>query len=138
MRPVDPDAVADLAAEQLVAGHAKRLGLGVEQCVLDSAHRQRHDAAGSRARRGKQFGIDALVLQRRLADHARRQALDHRADAGRAETLVELAPADNAVLGDKLDEVVVAPASVAGQGFDAFDGCLFAHVSCPVLSWFVR
>src|SRR5262249_13787879 len=30
MRPVDPDAVADLAAEQLVAGYAQRLGLDVE------------------------------------------------------------------------------------------------------------
>jgi hypothetical protein len=32
-----------------------------------------------------------------LADDARRQPLDHRADAGRAEALVELAPADDAV-----------------------------------------
>src|SRR5262249_50659719 len=34
-RPVEPDAVALLAAEQLVARHAKPLGLGVEQRILD-------------------------------------------------------------------------------------------------------
>ena len=41
MRPVDPDAVADLAAEQFVAGHAQHLGLGVEQRVFDRAQRLR-------------------------------------------------------------------------------------------------
>ena len=121
MRPVDPDAVADLAAEQFVAGHAERLGLDVEQRVLDGAERQRHHAAGGRARRGKQFGVNPLVLERVLADHPRREPFDRGRDAGRAKTFVVFAPADDAVFGHDLDEVIVAPAGVAGERFDASD-----------------
>ena len=99
VRPVDPDAVAHLAAEQLVARHAERLGLGVEQRVLDGADGLGDDAAGAGPGGAVELGVDALVLAGRLPDHARRQALDHRADAGRAEALVELAPADDAVVG---------------------------------------
>src|SRR5262249_35162828 len=33
--PVDANAVANLAAEQLVAGHAERLRLGIQQGILD-------------------------------------------------------------------------------------------------------
>ena len=122
MRPVDADAVAHLAAEQLVAGHAQRLGLGVEQRVLDRAQRLRDHAAGGGPRRAIELGKDALVLRRRSG---RPRAPDSRsidgADAGRAEPLVELAPADDAVVGRQLDEVVVPPAGVAGEDFDACD-----------------
>src|SRR5262249_39325008 len=131
--PVDPDAVADLAAEQLIAGHAQRFRFHIEQSVFDRSESKGHHAAGSRARCGEQLGIDAFVLESVLADHARRQPLDRGGHARRAEALVILAPADDAVVADNLDEVVVAPAGVAGKGFDAFDGRLLAHVSCPVL-----
>ena len=47
VRPVHADAVAHLAAEQLVDRHAQRLGLGIEQRILDGAHRLRDDAAGA-------------------------------------------------------------------------------------------
>ena len=79
------------------------------------------DAAGSRPRGAVELGIDALVLADRLADDARRQPLDDGADARRAEALVELAPADDAVVGGELDEMVVAPARIAGQRLDALD-----------------
>src|SRR5262249_16260512 len=55
VRPVEPDAVALLAAEQLVARHAEPLGLGVEQRVLDRrpAHREtRGTLRGGYARAG--------------------------------------------------------------------------------------
>ena len=39
-------AIVKSAAEQVVAGHAERLGLDVEQRVLDGAERQRYHAAG--------------------------------------------------------------------------------------------
>ena len=55
-----------------------------------------------------------------LPDHAAGQPLDRRADAGRAKALVIFAPADHAVLGRDLDEMVVPPAGVAGEDFDAF------------------
>jgi len=54
-----------------------------------------------------------------LADHARGKPLDRSRYAGRAKTLVILAPADDAVLGHDLDEVVVPPAGVAGERLDA-------------------
>ena len=131
VRPVHPDTVAHLAAEQVVAGHAERLGLDVKQRVLDRADRQRHHAAGGGPRRGKQLRVDPLMLVSVLADHARRKPLDRSRHAGRAKTFVVLAPADDTVLGHDLDEVVVAPAGVAGERFDASDlGGLF-HVSCP-------
>ena len=120
MRPVDPDAVADLAAEQFVAGHAEQLALGVEQGVLDGAERQRHHAAGGGARRRGQLRKDPLMRHDVLPDHAAGQPLDRRADAGCAKPLVIFAPADHAVLGRDLDEMVVPPAGVAGEDFDAF------------------
>src|SRR5258707_12925182 len=41
MRPVDRDAVAQLAAEQLVDRHAQRLALDVQKRVLDRRDRER-------------------------------------------------------------------------------------------------
>ncbi len=119
MRPVDPNAVADLAAEQLVAGHPEQFCFGVEQRVLDRTQRLRNDAAGRRAGRREQFGIDALVLIYILSDHASREALDRRPDAGRAKAFVEFAPADDVVFRGDFDEVVVSPAGVAGEQFNA-------------------
>ena len=49
MRPVHADAIANLAAEQLVHRHAEPLGLGIEQRILYRAHGERDDAAGGRA-----------------------------------------------------------------------------------------
>jgi len=121
MRPVDPDAVADLSAQQFVAGHAERLGLDVKQRVLDGAKRQRHHAAGRGACRRKQFGVDPLMLERVLADHPRRQSFDCGRDTRCAKALVVFAPANDAVFGHDLDEVVVTPAGIAGERFDASD-----------------
>ncbi len=119
MGPVDTDAVADLAAEQFVAGHPQQFCFRIEQGVFDRAERLRHDAAGRGAGRRKKLRIDALVLEGVLSHHPRRQALDRRTDAGRAKTFVKFAPANDAVFGGDLDEVVVSPAGVAGEQFDA-------------------
>jgi len=59
------------------------------------------------------------VLECVLADHAGCEALDRRGDAGRSKALVVLAPADDAVLGHDLDEVVIPPAGVAGERYNA-------------------
>ncbi|MGY3650973.1 hypothetical protein [Bradyrhizobium sp. LM2.9] len=53
-----------------------------------------------------------------LPDDAGGEALDRSADAGRAEALVELAPADDTVFGRQLDEVVVSPTGIAGENFE--------------------
>src|SRR6185437_14020110 len=121
MRPVDPDAVAHLAAEQHVARDAERLGLGVEQRVLDRTQPLGDHTARGRTGRGVQLGIDALVVERALPDHARGAALDHRRHAGRPEPLVKLAPPDDAVSGADLEEVVVAPPRIGAQHGEAGD-----------------
>jgi hypothetical protein len=66
--------------------------------------------------------MDALMRKDVLADHAAGEPLDRGADAGRAKAFVELAPADDAVVRRQLDEMVVSPARVAGEDFEA--GCL--------------
>ena len=58
------------------------LCLGIEQGVLDRADRLRHHAAGGRARRGIELGVDAFVLAGVLADDGRSQPLDRRRHAG--------------------------------------------------------
>ena len=99
VRPVEADTVAQLASQQLVTRHAERLGLGVEQRVLDGAHGLGDHAAGGRPRRAIELRVNMLVSADRPADHAPGQLLDHGADAGRAEAFVELAPADDTFVG---------------------------------------
>ena len=118
MRPVERDAVAQLAAEEHVARHAERLCLGIEQRILDRGDRLRDDTAGGGTRRRIKLRVDALVIADRLADHLGGEFCDDGADAGRAEVLGELAPADDAVRRRELDEMVVAPAGVAGERLD--------------------
>ena len=62
---------------------------------------------------------DSDAMHVRLADQAVRELGDRRTDAGCAKTFVVFAPADDAVFGHDLDEVIVAPAGVAGERFDA-------------------
>ena len=79
-----------------MARHAERLGLGVEQGVLDRAQTLGDDPARRRTGQAIELGINPLVVEDVLADDPRGEPLDDRADAGRAEALVELAPADDA------------------------------------------
>src|SRR6516164_6549131 len=118
VRPVHANAIVDFATEQLIAGYAKQFGLGVEQRVFDCAKRLRDHAAGCRPRRREQFGVDTLVLEDILPGHPPRQSLNRRADAWRAKAFVILAPADRAVFGRGLDEMVIPPSCIAGENFD--------------------
>ena len=82
MRPVEPDTVAHLTAEQLVTGYIERLPLSVEQCVLNRAQPLCHNAAGGRPRVTIKFSVDPLMRGDILADNARRHAFDDRRHAG--------------------------------------------------------
>src|SRR5271155_2597656 len=93
MRPIDPDTVSKLAAEERVARHSERFGLGVEQRVLDGAEPLGDHSARGRPGEAIQLGIDPLVVEYRLSDDPPGEPLDHRADPGRAEALVGLPPA---------------------------------------------
>ena len=119
MRPVERDAIAQLAAEQRVARHAERLRLGVEQRVLDRADRLRDDAARGGPCRRVKLGVDALVIADGLPDDLAGEPRDHGADAGRAEVLGNSLQPTMPSDGGQLDEMVVAPAGIAGERLDA-------------------
>jgi hypothetical protein len=59
------------------------------------------------------------VVESVLAEDPWREPFDDGADPGRAEAFVELAPADDAVVGGQLEEMVIPPARVAAQDFEA-------------------
>src|SRR6202048_2880739 len=121
VRPINPDTVAKLAAEERVARHAERLGLGVQQRVLDGAEPLGDTASGSRTGEAIQLGIDPLVVEHRLSGTPPGEPLDDGADPGRAETLVKLTPADDALVGCQFEEVIIPPAGIAAKNFEALD-----------------
>src|SRR5262245_5074138 len=129
VRPVDSNVVAHLATQQFIAGYPERLGLGIQQRILDGPERLGHHAARAGSRQAMQLLIDALVLADRLPNDAGRQALDNAAYARRAKAFIEFAPAHHAIAGAKLDEVVVAPPRIAGQRLDPRH--FRAHVLLP-------
>src|SRR5205807_7294028 len=117
MRPIDPDTVSHLAAEECMARHAERPGFGVKQRVLDSAEPFGDHAARRRPGKTVEFSIDPLVVEYRLSDDPPGEALDDRADPGRAEAFVELAPADDVLVGRQFEEVIVSPPGIAAKNF---------------------
>src|SRR5258708_4132695 len=106
MRPIYPDTVANFAAEQRVAGNLELLGLGVEQRVLDGTQPLADDAAGGRPSEAIELSINPLVVEDRLSDDPPGEPLDNGADPRRTKALVELAPADNALIGRQFEEMV--------------------------------
>ena len=121
MRPVQAHAIAHRSAEQLVDRHLQRASLQVEQPVLDGADGLLHDAARRLATNRLHQRHVRLERARVFADQIWREALDDGVQAGPAEGLVELAPADQAVVGSDLQIVEVAAARVGLHGFNALD-----------------
>jgi hypothetical protein len=62
----------------------------------------------------------------RLANQAAGIPLDDSREAGRPEGLVEFAPANDTVISDKLEKMVVAPPGITGQCFNTLN---FHHVA---------
>src|SRR6516165_12274574 len=113
VRPIDPNAVAYLAAEKRIARYPQRLRLGVEQRIFDGPEPLADDTARRRPGKTIELVINPLVVED--------GPLDDRADAGRTETLVELAPADDPVIGRHLQEMVISPAGIAAKNLKALD-----------------
>ena len=129
MRPVNADAVAYFAAEQRVAGDPERLGLGVEERVLDRPQSFTDDAPGGRPRQAIEFGIDALVLGYGLSNDTIGKPLDNGADPGRAKPLIKFAPAGDTLIGRQLEKMVISPAGVTAKNFQPLD----LHPPSPVI-----
>ena len=121
MRPVDRNAIADRPAEQGTDRYAIGLAGHVEQCVLDRRDRLLIDAAARLAGEHVQVLRDLFVAERVAADQHRREAADHIRQADRAEALVELGPANDAIVGGDLEEGEHAPAGIGLERFNVFD-----------------
>ena len=113
VRPVHPDRIAHLAAQEVVAGHAQGLGLGVQQGVLDGADAHGHDPGHRLPGPGMQACVDAFDIMDPFADHHAGKPLDDGGNADGPLVLVVFAPTHDAVFRGDLDEVVVAPPGVA-------------------------
>src|SRR5208282_4707146 len=110
-----------LAAEQHITRHPEPLGLGVEQGVFDRTEPLTDHAPGCRPGKAVELGIDPLVVEDVLRDDPRGEPLNDRADPGRTEAFVELAPADDALVGGELQKMVIPPARVTAQDFETRD-----------------
>src|SRR6185437_3375069 len=114
-------ALAHRAAEERANRHAQRLGLDVDQRVLDGADGLLVDAAGRLPRHRVERRGDALEGARILADQPLAQRADDGGEAAAAIALVIFRPADDAVIGGDLEEREDAPAGVAMQILDPRD-----------------
>jgi hypothetical protein len=121
VRPVDGNDVPLLTAKQVVDGHAQGLGFGVQQRVFDGTERLGAQSVRSGSRGGRKSGVEALMVVYLLADQTVSIPLDDGREPGRPEGLVEFAPADDAVIGDELEKMIVTPSGIAGQRFDPLD-----------------
>src|SRR6516165_7842050 len=82
MRPIDPNAVAYVAAEKRITRHPQRLCLGVEQRVFDGPEPLADDTARCGPGKTIELGINPLVVEDGLPDDAAGEPLDDRADTG--------------------------------------------------------
>lgn len=128
MRPVNANAVAHLAAQQLIAGHPHALRLGIKHRIFDRPQAFRDHAAGRRAGQRVHQREKPFMVVRRLTNDLRAHRLDHLRHAGRAEPFVKFAPANNPAFRCHLDEVIVPPARIA---MPRFNFCDFHAASSP-------
>jgi hypothetical protein len=118
MRPIDPYTIAHLAAEQDIARHAERLRLRVEQGI------ERLDArvVGQDVFDHERIFTELYCFTRPAAGGVVGEGLgaieNDGTDPRGSETLVELAPADDAVVGGQLEEMIIPPAGVTAQDFE--------------------
>src|SRR5215204_7729309 len=121
VRPVDGNDIPLLPAKQVVDRHTQGLGFGVQQRIFDGTERLGAQSVRGGSRGSRKGGIEALMVVYRLADQTVSIPLDDGREPGRPEGLVEFAPADDAVIGDELEKVIVTPSGIAGQRFDPLD-----------------
>ena len=121
MRPVDRDAFPDRPTEQRAHRHAIRLAGDIQQRVLDRRDRLLVQPAARLPRQHVQMLRDLLEAPRVAPDQHRRQPVDHVRQAGTAKTLVELRPADDAVVGGDLQEREHPPAGIGLHRLDLGD-----------------
>ncbi len=104
MRPIEAQAVADRAAQQLVDRNPQRLRLQIDQRVLDRPDR----LLVHPARRGARHAMEerGMALHRPWvhSDEASREAADHLAQTLRAVGLHELRPAGQTLVGADPEE----------------------------------
>ena len=116
MRPVQRDGLARRAAEELSDRDTECLALEVQERVLDPADRLLHDRPRALAGTTVEIPVDRLDRTRVAAHDERREIGDDAGESGRRAVRVgHLRPADQPVLGRRLDEEPRPPTGVAGQ-----------------------
>ena len=107
MGPVEADALAHGAAQELVDGNPQSARLDVQQRVLDGGDGLLDHAARGLPPQRVHGGDVRLPRARVLADDRRGQPVDHRRETGAAERFVVLAPAHEPRIGGDLEEVEI-------------------------------
>ena len=125
MRPVEPDRVAQRAAQHLMHRDAQRLRLDVDQRVLQRPDGARRGADRHAPAAPPQLLDGGLHLARVLADQMPAHMLDQRCDRPAHIALAEIGPAGEALVRAHLHEVEVPPARAGDQDLDPRD--LHAH-----------
>ena len=118
--PVERDPVPELAAQQLIDGHAKPLGFDVVERQVDCGQyldplRDPRSAAIPRP------FVEELDPARVAADERAAHDPQRRGERGRRVPVVGLRPPDDALVRGDLHEAELAQAAVAGQGLDGGD-----------------
>jgi hypothetical protein len=122
MRPVHRDRLAGRPPEELVHRDPERLRLEVEERVLDARQGLRDHGAGTLPSRSVEVPVDCLDGPRVPSHDERREVLDDsREAAGRAVRIGDLSPADEAVVGRRLEEDPRTPAGVAEERLERGD-----------------
>ncbi len=119
--PVERNALAHRSAEQPVDRQSRRLAGDVQAAMLDGGDGLVHEAAGGHAGLGPEVGADPRPCLRIPADHPLGQLADDAAEAGVPARLVELRPADQALVGGQLQERDRPPAAIRVQVLKAGD-----------------
>src|SRR3984957_11820062 len=121
MRPIQPQPLADRAAEKFVHRNVQCFGFDVDQRVLDRGNGLLVDAVRGLTGQAVQESGDFLHGPRVHANQALAQSGDDSGEALGAEIFHEFGPADQAVRGGDLQKREVTPAGVAVQWLDFSD-----------------
>ena len=121
VRPIDPQSVTLLAAEELIHRYIEGFAFDVQERVLERRDRLRIDPARGLPRRRIEPRERRVVGKRIGTFHERRELFDHFGSAPTAVAFVVLAVTHDPFVGGDLAVGEDAPAGVRMEGIDLGD-----------------
>ena len=112
MRPVDGQSVSNRAAQQFINRDAQRLGLDIQAGIDHRSHGMRLQTAGGRTGLRVKHGVDTRHIARILADQTFPKTVDQPGEPLATARLVELRPADDALVGGDFQKREVFPTPI--------------------------